>query len=183
MDPSKLNCITASSFQWSKGFHFSPIVSELNDGCNGNLALFAFLASGSHYLLHKSFNKFWTFEDEPLCISHHHQHFILCEFNLYIVLPKLRKKSVKSTLLFFLIDLGRQARSDYRATWKRCFQSRKIFRVLKQPQLIVLSILVQGENTMSFLSVFFFSLSVVVFRRRQLSSSFPSITKVWRRQR
>ena len=35
MDPFKLNFITASSFQWLKGFHFSPNVNEADDGYNG----------------------------------------------------------------------------------------------------------------------------------------------------
>ena len=32
MDPFKLNFITASSFQWSKGSHFSPKVNEPGNG-------------------------------------------------------------------------------------------------------------------------------------------------------
>ena len=31
MDPFKLNFITASSFRWSKGFHFSPKINEPED--------------------------------------------------------------------------------------------------------------------------------------------------------
>ena len=34
MDPFKLNFMTASSYQWSKGFHFSPKVNEPDDGYN-----------------------------------------------------------------------------------------------------------------------------------------------------
>ena len=37
MNPFKFNFITASSFQWLKGFHFSPKVNEADNGYN-NLA-------------------------------------------------------------------------------------------------------------------------------------------------
>ena len=40
MDPFKLNFITASSFQWSKGFHFSPKVNEPEDGYNDQISSF-----------------------------------------------------------------------------------------------------------------------------------------------
>ena len=41
MDPSKLNSITASSFQWRKGFNFSLKVNKPDDGYNDQMWYFS----------------------------------------------------------------------------------------------------------------------------------------------